>query len=498
MKKKTPARVSHKERLLSAIFSGIEDGISVLDTKMNISTVNPAMERWYAHAMPLEGKKCYEAYHLRSSACENCPALRTIKRGEAAQQVVPRCGPAGETVGWLELFTFPMTDKTTGKLVGVIEYVHDITGRKTAENAIESAILRLVSVVERVDEGVTLSDDKGHFHIYNAKMGDITGYTMQEANSQENFIDLICPDPGERRKALERIGEAVEQGGVHEAEMVIRAKSGAVKTILVSTSIMYPREGRMFLSVYRDITALKDTEKLKDDFIAMVSHELRTPLSIVKEGVSLVLDGIPGEINGMQAKVLESAKSNIDRLARIINNLLDISKMESGKFEAKKKLIDLADTARQVTGFFGKKAAEKSLPIELKLSDPGMMLHADADMMTQALSNIIDNAVKFTSSGQITVELKQSRYDIECSVSDTGIGIAKEDMPKLFGKFQQFGRSPGPGEKGTGLGLSIAKRIIEMHGGRIWAESLLGGGTRIKFTIPKEAGGPAGEAGHGR
>lgn len=350
----------------------------------------------------------------------------------------------------------------------------------------EAAAMRLAAVIEHIDEGITLSDAKGHFEIFNSNMGDITGYTMQEANSHDNFIGLICPDPDERRKAMQRSAEVEKKGGVREVEMVIRAKDGTQKTLLVSTSLMHPRGGKLFLSVYRDISTYKMMDQLKDEFIGTVSHELRTPLSIVKEGISLILDEIPGKINSAQAKVLSSAKVNIDRLARIINRLLDISKIEAGKVEVKKRSVNLADIVEEVIRSFGLKMKEKGLGVKVSLPSNGVEIFADEDMITQVVTNLVDNAVKFTRSGNIQVSIKAALGNVECSVSDTGIGIARIDMPKLFRKFQQFGRASGPGEKGTGLGLSIAKSIIDMHGGIIRVESELGKGTKVTFTLPKK------------
>jgi PAS domain S-box-containing protein len=467
------------------IFSSIQDGICVLDADMRIMLVNPAMERWYGHSMPLVGKKCYEAYHMRSSACKICPVLKTFRTGEADHEVVPRMGPGGEVAGWLDLYSFPVKDPASHKIIGAIEYVRDITERKAVEGELGMAAFRLATVMENIDEGITLRREDGRFIIYNSKMGDITGYTMQEANSEKDFISLICPDQAERSKMVTAmVDAATERGVVSEKEVTIRAKNGAVKTLLVSTSLMQHREGRMLLSVFRDISALKHMSQLKDDFISMVSHELRTPLSIVKEGVSLILDRIPGEINFEQENVLNSARRNIERLTRIIDNLLDISRIESGRIGIKKKPVDISELARQVAVSFGNKARERSIRLEMEFPAEPVMAEVDPDMVAEVVTNIVDNALKFTDEGYVRVGLKRYQGGVELYVEDSGIGISKEDMPKLFGKFQQFNRARESTEKGTGLGLSIAKGIVDMHGGSIYVESDPGSGTKVTVTIP--------------
>ncbi|MFA5255545.1 MAG: ATP-binding protein, partial [Candidatus Omnitrophota bacterium] len=230
---------------------------------------------------------------------------------------------------------------------------------------------------------------------------------------------------------------------------------------------------------------LMKLDQLKSEFISTVSHELRTPLSIIKEGISLVLDKIPGEINEKQFKILDISKYNIDRLARIIDSLLDISKMEAGKVELKRSLIKVSDVVRQTASSFEPKIEERGLELRLDIDDASGSVWADADRITQVLTNLIGNAVKFTSSGYISVSCKDKGDGVVCTVSDTGVGISKEDMPKVFNKFQQFGRTVGAGDKGTGLGLSIAKNIIDMHNGAIWVESEPGKGTRFAFKLHK-------------
>jgi signal transduction histidine kinase len=230
---------------------------------------------------------------------------------------------------------------------------------------------------------------------------------------------------------------------------------------------------------------LQELDKLKSDFISIVSHELRTPLSITKEGISLVLDEIPGKINAKQKKVLVSAKNSIDRLARIINSLLDVSKIEAGKVELKRDIVEIAALIRQVASSFVPKAKEKGIEVKTSFSGKRIDLYVDVDRMTQVFTNLAGNALKFTEHGYIEISAREKDYEVECVVTDTGRGISKEDLPKVFSKFQQFGRINGPGEKGTGLGLSIAKGIIEMHKGRIWVESELGKGTKFIFVLPK-------------
>ena len=240
-----------------------------------------------------------------------------------------------------------------------------------------------------------------------------------------------------------------------------------------------------FLLFGAEITKRKLTNQLKDDFISTVSHELRTPLAITKEGISLILDKVVGPLAPKQEAILVTAKENIDRLARIIDSLLNVSKIEAGRVELKKKLLDFGGIIRSSVDPFERRMKEKGLELRLSIPDKGIQVYVDPDKMTQVITNLVGNAVKFTEKGFIEVVVTETDDEIRCTVSDSGVGVATEDLPKLFTKFQQFGRMHGAGEKGTGIGLTIVKGIVELHNGQIRAESTLGKGTTVSFTLPK-------------
>lgn len=230
---------------------------------------------------------------------------------------------------------------------------------------------------------------------------------------------------------------------------------------------------------------LKDLDELKTQFLSTVSHELRTPLTITKEGINLILDKIPGNINKKQEEVLVMAKNNIDRLSRIINDLLDISKIEAGKVELKKEVVNLCAIIKDVVAFFKPAAFKKGIDIKSSLPKENIDILADADKITQVFTNLVGNALKFTNKGSIAISAKSKTDMIECCVSDTGVGVSEEGLLRMFDKFQQIGSTAVNKEKGTGLGLSIANSIIELYDGSIWAESKPGEGTKVVFVLPR-------------
>jgi len=230
---------------------------------------------------------------------------------------------------------------------------------------------------------------------------------------------------------------------------------------------------------------LQKLDKLKTDFINTVSHELRTPLTTIRECISQILDGIHGSTNDAQREFLSICLGDVDRLKRMIDDLLDIAKLEAGKVKIARRQLDMAGLARGVIAAFLPKAKSMNVELREKFSAEKMMVYADKDSMIRVFTNLIGNALKFTNNGYVEISVTEMPEYIECCVADTGRGIAEDDLPKVFGKFQQFDRKEGGGEKGTGLGLSISKNIIDLHHGKIWVESKLHEGARFIFTLPK-------------
>jgi signal transduction histidine kinase len=231
---------------------------------------------------------------------------------------------------------------------------------------------------------------------------------------------------------------------------------------------------------------LENLDHVKSDFLSTVSHELRTPIAIMREGVSLCMDERVGPLNGTQRKLLTDTLNNIDRLNRLVTDLLDISKIEAGKLKLRRTVFDMRQVAQKVVKAYLQQAVKKGIRLELQSLQSDFPIFADEDKVTQIFDNLMSNALRFTNpEGQIKIILIDRSDSVECCVSDTGVGISKESAEKLFTKFEQIGRADGPGYKGTGLGLSICKGLVEKHGGTIWVESQPGKGSKFSFTLKK-------------
>ena len=247
------------------------------------------------------------------------------------------------------------------------------------------------------------------------------------------------------------------------------------------------------LGIFWDITSRRKAEekaneavKIKSEFTSMVSHELRTPLTAIKEGIAIVLDGSAGSVNDEQKDFLDTAKRNVDRLARLINDVLDFQKLEAGRVDFNIEKDDLNEIVRNVQKEMGYLTKQKGLDFILNLDEKLPKASFDRDKIVQVLANLINNAVKFTDKGSITITTDREGNAVRVSVKDTGTGIAKEDMPKLFHKFEQLTKGTYRKTGGTGLGLAISKGIITGHKGKIWAESKPGRGATFYFILPIE------------
>ncbi|MFH1790811.1 MAG: ATP-binding protein [Candidatus Omnitrophota bacterium] len=349
------------------------------------------------------------------------------------------------------------------ELVGSIGIIRDITQRKNAE----AEIARLAMFPELNPNAVVELDVDGNV-------------TYLNPAAKTRFSDLYSL--GIRHPLLRDF--AVILAELQQGEKAYTVREAGFNRRTYEMHISYIPKARRLRVYVSDITERKEIENLKDEFISTVSHELRTPLSISKEGISLVLDRITGDINEKQEKILKTAKSNMDRLARIINSLLDISKIESGKVELKRARVNLVDLVRRTASNFENAVKDKGLKLELFEESDTIDVYADADGIVSVLTNLIGNSLKFTQEGRLSVSVSADGSRAVCTVADTGIGISAEDIPHLFDKFRQFGRTAGAGDKGTGLGLSIAKGLVDMHGGNMRAESTPGKGTSITFSLP--------------
>jgi signal transduction histidine kinase len=229
---------------------------------------------------------------------------------------------------------------------------------------------------------------------------------------------------------------------------------------------------------------LEAASRHKSEFLANTSHELRTPLNAILGYTELIQDNIYGEVPERIREILERVQSNGRHLLGLINDVLDLSKIEAGQLTLSVAEYSIREVVQTVVTYAEPLAAEKKLLLKAEVADDLPRAEGDERRMTQALLNLVGNAIKFTESGGVTVQATALDGSLEITVADTGSGIAVSDQQRIFEEFQQVDSSSTRKKGGTGLGLSISKKIIELHGGRIWVESEVGRGSVFHFTLP--------------
>jgi PAS domain S-box-containing protein len=348
------------------------------------------------------------------------------------------------------------------------------------------------NLVENAGDVIFSTDLEDRIETWNRGAEIIMGYSKAEVIGQHLSILL----PPERFHELEEMRAKVQiSGAVRDIEVRSKKKDGGIIYLSLSISPIRDAEGKIiaFLRVAKDVTEkkryerrLEELDKMKSDFVSNVSHELRTPLTSIKGSVDNMLDGLTGSLNEKQVRYLTRIKSNTDRLARLINDLLDLSRIESGRVEVRSTTLSLSALAEEVAEHMNSLAAQKLIRIEVPSPDYQVTVWADRDKVTQVLMNLIGNAIKFTpQTGKVTVAVEKNSDDyVQISVDDTGPGILPEEKNKIFSKFYQVDNIEKEKPKGSGLGLAISKALVEMQGGKIWVESEVGKGSTFYFTLP--------------
>ena len=237
---------------------------------------------------------------------------------------------------------------------------------------------------------------------------------------------------------------------------------------------------------------LAELDRLKAEFVSVASHEIKTPLSVIRGYVSLLADGIYGEVNDQQRKTLGSVSDQVDRLTRLVHRLLDISRFEAGGGRLEIRRINVRDFLKELTDGFEVLAMQNGIRFSVRVADDvPVNLEGDADRLNEVLGNLLSNAFKFTPhGGQIRLDASRSGAGVVVEVEDTGVGIPPDKLPRIFEKFYQVDNDAQPRSVGSGLGLAIAREIVEAHGGTIGAESQVGKGTRFTVTLPERPPAP--------
>jgi PAS domain S-box-containing protein len=348
------------------------------------------------------------------------------------------------------------------------------------------------AILESIAEGVLVLDEQNTVVLYNRAATEVL--QISEAAMIGRSLSHIAEygsDTEERQRALVLYDSLT--GGVDGARRLhgplhTQVELGGQTIDATFAPVTTPDGERIGVAaVLRDITREIESDKAKREFISTVSHELRTPLTSVKGYVDLLMLGTAGQINDMQKNFLQVVKSNADRLNALVEDLLEISRLENGKVSLNIKTINIADLINDIVASLRTETERKRMQLTIDIQPTLPAIEADNKRIGQVLTNLISNAHKYTrEQGQITVRAFQTGDLVQVDVVDTGVGIPPDELPKMFSRFFRANNALKDEVGGTGLGLSIAKSFVELHGGDMWVTSELDVGSTFSFTLPIE------------
>jgi len=386
------------------------------------------------------------------------------------------------------------------EIVASIGMSIDITDRKRSEDRIR----QLSRAVEDSPASVVITDIEGTIEYVNPKFSRVTGYASEEVVGENPRVLKGGDQPESFYKEL---WDTILAGREWRGEFCNKKKSGDLFWELASISPIRDEDGAIthFVGVKEDITERKyaswqleqaksDAEsanQAKSDFLTNMSHELRTPLNAVIGFSEVLEDGTFGELNDKQRQYVGNILQSGRHLLSLINDILDLSKIEAGKMELELSEVDISRLLCESLVFVQEKAHRHDIRLETSLSEEvsALKIRADERKLKQAMFNLLSNATKFTpDGGLVTVMAEIADGELTVRVRDTGIGMKPEDLFRVFEEFEQLDASYAKTQQGTGLGLALAKRLVELHGGRIWAESEGDGkGSTLVFTLPLQS-----------
>ena len=395
------------------------------------------------------------------------------------------------------------------RLAVAIRRAVDEKGLREERQRAEATLRLQTKALEAAANAVVITDREGRVTWVNPAFTRLTGYAPAEVLGQTpRFLKS-----GEHDEAFYRsMWETLLSGQVWQGELINLRKDGTLYTEDQTITPMFNDRGEIshFISIKQDATERKQAEqqriralqlqaenealaradRLKSEFLADMSHEFRTPLNSIL-GFSELLLEICQNLTREQQEDLRLIYQSAQNLLHLVNDALDLARIEAGHVKLERDVVSLKDTFARILDVFAPRLQQNNLKGSAEVHPPELAVFADSRRLEQILTNLVGNAVKFTGRGGVTLSARPAEAGVEISVADTGVGIPAEELPHIFNKFYQVRKQTESATRGTGLGLAITRQLVELHGGRIWAQSTPGEGTTVSFVLPGE------EAAHG-
>ena len=460
--------------LANSLKETIADPLFIVNLDMTVTYMNDACALFTGYSRDEVQGKMTCSQLLQCDICDtNCPVQKCIQeegpfRGVRTTAITRE----GEEIPIMA--SASVLKDAHGKIIGAMEVFKDITDVIRAER-----LQYIKQTAEREEEQRKYLETRAQNILQTLSMASEGNLGVRaELSGQKGVMDKIVEHTNHMLDNLEKLYKKISTFN-KELEQEVTGRTAMLRE-------------RTFLLEQAN-RELRELDRFKSSFLANMSHELRTPMNSIIGYTDLLIDGVDGEINEEQKKSLGKVSNNAKHLLQLINDILDMSKIESGKVELVPRETDIRQLIESVVYTFEPALEDKQLTLTFDFAPDLPHVYIDIDKIRQVLINLLSNAVKFTEKGGIIIHASPSPIErnpeegplfVEVCVEDTGIGIKPGDMKKLFDKFTQIDVSTIRQYEGTGLGLSIARGLVVLHKGVIWAESEFGKGTRLYFTLP--------------
>ena len=481
VRKGTEAALRASEQIIQGIINGIPVSVFWKDRDLVFLGCNAAFARDAGFADPEDiiGKDDYQMGWRAQADLYRADDRQVIESGCSKVLIEePQTTPEGHTI---TLLTSKMPLRSsTGEIRGVLGMYIDISARKRTEEALRASETRMRALIDNMLAGLLMVDGQGVIQLANPAAERMFGYARDELNGKP--IRTLVPEKHGTDVALS-LREAMGKAMGRTTEWEGRRKNGDVFPFELALFQFETPEGRRIAGSFVDVTQRREVEQLKKEFVSTVSHELRTPLTSIRGSLGLLRSGAVGALSADAGDLVAVAERNVIRLIGLINDILDVERLEDGRIEFHLASV-LADvvTARAVEAIHS--FAEQH-EISLEVRPSGLTVRADPDRLSQVLVNLISNAVKFSPRGSgVTVSAKALGDMAEFRVVDRGRGVPAALHASIFERFRQVEAGDQREKGGTGLGLAICKAIVEQHGGAIGVESEAGQGAAFWFRVP--------------
>ncbi|MDP3093825.1 MAG: PAS domain-containing sensor histidine kinase [bacterium] len=385
--------------------------------------------------------------------------------------------PIGYFLGLFNLSGIKKTEEELRKVQAALLNILEDT--EEARRGAEEEKDKTQAVITNFSDGLLFFDKNHRLTLINPKAEDF--FKISKEKLIGKLVKEIAGFP-EVKSLINFLGESIEE--------VFRKEFAVTKEIIFEVSAIPMKSGASDLGdlvVLHDVSREKMIERLKTEFVSLAAHQLRTPLSAIKWSLRMLLDGDIGEISKEQKDIVEKTYQSNERMITLINDLLNLARIEEGKYVINPVLADMVEICQSTIEFIGSDFRNKGIKLEfLKPAKKPIRVFADEEKLKLVVQNLVDNAFKYTpKGGKVTVSLKETANEVRTEVQDTGIGIADNEQKRVFTKFFRASEAVLTEPAGSGLGLYMAKNIIESHGGKIGFTSKQNKGTTFYFTLPK-------------